>query len=90
MIVDGGVVDDFVGDPQPLAWVMASRLVGHRDGPFDAPAEAKRFGQVNIEASMGELVAVIANRADEPALIGLLKVFGHFFGSPEPAPVVSL
>jgi hypothetical protein len=39
---------------------------------------------------MGEFVAVIANRADEPALIGLLKVFGHFFGSPEPAPVVSL
>jgi hypothetical protein len=39
---------------------------------------------------MGQLVAVIANGANEPALIGLLKVFSNFFGSPEPAPVVSL
>ena len=83
-------MDDFVGDPQPLVWVMTTCLIGHSHRAFDAPAETKRFSQANVEASMSQLVAVIANGANEPALIGLLKVFSNFFGSPEPAPVVSL
>ncbi len=90
MIVHRGVVNDLVRDPETLAWVVPAGLVGHCHGTFDAPAETECFGQSNVEPTVFKPIAVVPNRADQTALVGLFEAFCHFLGTPEASPVVTL
>ena len=45
VIVHRGVMDDLVGDPDPLGGVMAPGFIGHRHGPLHSPAEAEGLRQ---------------------------------------------
>ena len=90
MIVHRGVVNDFIGDPQTFFRVVLTGFVCHGNGSFHAPAKAERLCQSNIQPTVAEFVVVFADGADQATLIGLLKAFGHFFGTPEASPVVAL
>ena len=83
-------MDDFVGDPQPFVRIVLPGLVGHGNRSLHAPAETEGFSESNLQASMAEPVVVIADRADQSALVSLLKAFRHFLCAPETAPVVAL
>ena len=90
MVVHRRVVDDLIGDPQALGGVVLAGLVGHGHGPLHPPAEPEGLGQANREPAMAELVAVVPDRADQAALVGLFKAFSHFLGPSEAPPVVAL
>ena len=90
MIIHGGVVDDLVGDPQAFLRVVTPRLISHGDGSLHAPAETEGFGQTHGEPPVGQSVAVIPDRSDQAALIGLFQTLGDLFGSSEATPVVAL
>ena len=90
MIIHGRVVNDLVRDPETLAGVVLAGLVGHRHSSFNTPAEAEGFRQPDVEPAVFQSVAVVPDRADQAALVGLLKALRHFLGAPEASPVVTL
>ena len=83
-------MDDLVRDPEALAWVVLAGFVGHRHSTFNTPAEPESFRQAHVEPAVFQSVAVVSDRADQAALVGLLKAFRHFLGAPEASPVVTL
>jgi len=90
VIVDRGVVDDLVGDPDPLGGVVAARFVGHGHGPLHAPAEAEGLGQFHAQAAVAQLMAVFTDAGDQIALVGLLQAAGHLLAQAEAAAVVAI
>ena len=90
VVVHRGVVDDLVGDPDPLGGVVLPGLVGHGHGPLDAPAEPEGFRQLHLQAAVLQLIAVFTDAGDQIALVGLLQAAGHLFPQAKAAAVVAI
>lgn len=63
-LVNGWVVDDFVGEPDALLRELLARLVGDLDGALDAPAETVGLGQLDGDGAPGIGVPVLLERLD--------------------------
>jgi hypothetical protein len=68
-LVDAGVVDDFVGDPNALGGEVLAGFVGHGNGPLNPPAKTKRLSQLDGDIAPGEGVAAIANLLNQTAVV---------------------
>lgn len=66
-LVDGGVVDDLVGEPDAIVGELLARLVGDLHGALDAPAEAVRLRQLHRHGAPRVLVPVLLERLDHVA-----------------------
>jgi len=89
LLVDAGVVDDFVGDPNALVGKMLAAFVSDRHSPLDSPAKAECLGEADGNVAARQPIAVVANFADELALVLRLHGIGDFgFIAEAPAVVV--
>lgn len=61
-LVDRGVVDDLVREPDALLGELLARLVGDLHGALDAPAEAVGLGQLHGHRPPCILVPVVLER----------------------------
>lgn len=66
-LVDCGVVDDFVGEPDAVVGELLARLVGDLHGALDAPAESVCLRQLDGDGAPGVLLAVLLERLDHIA-----------------------
>lgn len=66
-LVDGGVVDDLVGEPDALLGELLARLVGDLHGALDAPAESVGLRQLHGYGAPGVGVSVLLERLDHIA-----------------------
>jgi hypothetical protein len=63
-LVDGRVVDDFVGEPDALLGELLARLVCDLHGALDAPAEPVRLGELDGDQAPGVRLPVVPERLD--------------------------
>lgn len=68
-LVNGGVVNDFVGEPDALLGELLARLVRDLHGALDSPAESVGLGELHGDGAPGVLVAVLLERLDHIACI---------------------
>ena len=68
-LVDGGVVNDFVCEPDALLGELLARLVRDLHGTLDAPAESVGLRELHGDGAPGVLVAVLLERLDHIACI---------------------
>ena len=66
-VVDGGVVDDLVGDPEVGVGELLLRLVRHLHRALDAPAEAVRLRELKGDVAVDVDVTALAHLGDETA-----------------------
>jgi hypothetical protein len=63
-LVDGWVVDDFVGEPDALLGELLARFVGDLHGALDAPAEPVCLGELDGDQAPGVRFPVLPERLD--------------------------
>ncbi len=87
-VVDRGIVDDFVGDPEALGGEVLAGFVGHGDGALDAPAKSEGLGEANGDLTALQLVVVVADFLNQVALVLGLEDRCDFCFVTESFPVV--
>ena len=90
VLIDGGIVNDLVGDPQPLTWIVLPCFIGHGHCALNPPAETEGFRQSNVQSSVAELIAIFTDGPDQAALIGLFQTSSNFFSASEATTVVAV
>jgi hypothetical protein len=63
-LVDGRVVDDFVGEPDALLGELLARLVCDLHGALDAPAEPVRLGELDGDQAPRVRLPVVPESLD--------------------------
>mmetsp|Transcript_1920 Transcript_1920/g.5287 ORF Transcript_1920/g.5287 Transcript_1920/m.5287 type:complete len:202 (-) Transcript_1920:243-848(-) len=73
LVIDLGVVNQFVGNVNFAVGEMIHRLVGQSNGTFDAPAKAKILGQIHLDTILVHHVIARSQILDQ----GRFVLFDH-------------